>query len=398
MPSRGAFRKCISMGSLISEAAQRQDSAANSAEIRTVVSYSAPYNYYYDRYQAYYAAGIQHVVSRQSGSFSQVSLARFPGLQRQMRRLRSSYRVSRILGDQHFILRSLDGFARALGGPIGDDFHPLVGRYRFSTRSGGEVKVCVDSADAGEISSPKLLNWSDLYFKTNYWSGRDYPAKISPLYNGNPLVLSKRKELQELRGRVPTWDLCFVVRVWGGQNEIEGIEHNLRLIEAVNRLDCRKFVLAYLVAGDVAAHRKRLESQGIACTTVPMKLAHLWDVASRSNLNILRLGMHGCVPWRMTDMLAMGACPVLDQRPNTTWSNPLGERRNFLNLSADLTEGKQTASEAAYSAIPELLADFLNDEAMIRAIREENARYFDQCVCPEEVGRQICEKVLAVSQ
>ena len=183
------------------------------------------------------------------------------------------------------------------------------------------------------------------------------------------------------------------MRVWGGANELDGIEHNLRLIESINRAKCRKFVLAYLVAGNIEDYRRRLDAQNISWTTRPMPLSELWSVAAQSRLNIVRLGMHGCIPWRMTDILAMGGCPVLDQPPNTTWSPALLENEHFLSLASAIMPDKYVSSEAAYEAIPDKLEQFIAKNSLIQSIRSRNATYYDNCVCPQAIGQQICQAV-----
>lgn len=386
----------VTISQTISEAMATNTADDKSAPVlREVVAHGAPYDYCHDRYQAYYAEGIRQYVEAHGGRFLTVNLTRFPNVQRRLRRLRSSHRLNRMLSNGKGVLRGIDALARAVGGSPGAGFHPLVGRYLFRFDNGRELKVCVDAADAGAIASDELLDWCDVYFKTNYWIGHQYPPAVVPLYNGNPLVVAKRESLLELRRSDVRWDVCFVVRVWGGDDEVGGIEHNLRLLEAVNRVKCRKFLLAYLVSGDLKQQMKRLQAQSIPYTTEPMRLAELWHTSACSRLSILRLGMHGCLPWRMTDVLAMGACPVLDQRPNTTWSPPFVEGENFLNLNAAIEPGSNLAADSAYEAIPAKLETFLETKTVANAIRARNATYFDECVSPEATGRQICQAVLA---
>lgn len=374
-----------------------RSAARGRCDIREVVSFSAPYDYCHDRYQAYYGAGIRQFVERQGGALSTVHLARFPHVQRRLRRIRSSYRLGRVPGHGLFF-RAVDGLARVLGGPPPLGFHPLVGRYVFRMGDGPERKVCIDASDSGAISSAGLLDWAHIYFKTNFWKARAYPEKVLPLYNGNPLVLPAQDSLRRLRGQPARWDLCCIVRVWGGANEIDGIEHNLRLIESVNRVKCRKFVLAYLVAGDVGDHARRLGAQNIPFTTEPMPLPELWSVAAQSRLNLVRLGMHGCVPWRMTDLLAMGGCPVLDRAPNTTWRPAFVENEHFLSAAVDLLPEGHLSSDAAYEALPDRLEEWIADDARIQSVRERNAAYYDNGVSSQAIGQQICEAVLTFAQ
>ena len=186
-----------------------------------------------------------------------------------------------------------------------------MGQYTFRFTSGREINVSIDSSDSGEDPNPSLLAESDIYFKTNYWIGRDYDHKTVPMYNCNPLVLRHLGLLREMRPRPARYDLCLVVRVWGGRDEVEGVEHCVRLLEAVTRAPGRKYLLAYLVAGDTKALAARLSKLGIRSTTTPVPLKDLWSIAAQSLINIIRLGMHHCVPWRMCDLLALGGVPGL---------------------------------------------------------------------------------------
>ena len=138
------------------------------------------------------------------------------------------------------------------------------------------------------------------------------------------------------------------------------MEHNLRFLEAVARFPGRKYLLACLVVGDIEATKRRLESQGISCTTGRVPLLELWRICSESRINIIRLGVEDCIPWRMTDLLAMGACPVLDQRPFTIWPQPLQEGdSHYLSLEAHTPVDRATADDSAYQSIPSRLDSIL---------------------------------------
>src|SRR5581483_4256605 len=186
----------------------------------------------------------------------------------------------------------------------------VVGKYVLR-KDGAEIKFCIDASDPGDIQQTDLLEWSDLYFKTNYWPNRKYPSKVVPLANVNPLVLSRRGELRALRTQAAEWDLLAFFRVWGN------VEHNLALFESLARLKCRTKLLAYLISANPTAESSRLEKAGVPWTTNPLPLNTVWDWAARSRLNLVRHGVDDCVPWRLTEILAMGHCPVLDYPVNT---------------------------------------------------------------------------------
>jgi hypothetical protein len=372
-------------------------SLRGSAGVVSVETCISPYDYSHDRYQAYYREGLRRYLSQRGERLRVRSIPRFPKVLTLLRAARNSSRLRRAFGPLAPRLHSsLDRFAATLGGkrpaPSGF-FHPLVGQYQFRF-DGVQARICLDASDSGDICSPELLEQSDLYLKTNYWKARRYDSRVIPFYNGNPLILPHIGRLRSMRPRPAEFDFCFVVRVWGGRDEVEGVEHNIRLLEAAARAPGRKFLLAYLVAGDTAALGERLRKQGITCSTTPLRLKELWRIAAASRLNIIRLGMHACVPWRMTDMLALGACPVLDQPPLTVWPEPLREGVHFLQLGALATPGACIADERAYSDIPARLEQVLADDRLVREIRANAADYFDRHLAPEAVGRCFLEIVL----
>lgn len=360
-----------------------------------------PYDYYYDRYQAYYRHGIQRALRETQAVVNDYSLSRFPRLVRSLRRARHSFTLQQWLGKvQPIVGPAIDHLASAIGGQLRTPagfFHDLVGQYVFRMADGSVKNACIDARDAGDVGSEDLLKWSDIYFKTNFWPTRNYHRKVIPLYNGNPLLIDQLSRLRSLRNVQPSYDICFIVRVWGGADEISGVEHNIRLLEAVAKCDCRKYLLAYLVAGDVSGMARRLERQGIPWRRAPLKPAELWNISARSRLNVIRLGMHLCMPWRMADLLAMGSCPVLDQPPKSKWPVPLRQYENFLSMGAVPEPDSFVASDQAYAAIPDLLREFLSDEDRLRKIRENNCRYFDRNLAPDAVGKYICARVLETS-
>jgi hypothetical protein len=366
-------------------------------EILAIEALTSPYDHHFDLFQAYYRRGILTEIANTKVVLNDCSLSSFPRALRLLRRVRHSFKLQWFLA--YFGCnagRALDRIAAAIGGqnksPSGL-FHSLVGQYVFHLANGTVKKVCIDAHDSGEISSFDLLDWSDVYFKTNFWNSREYDRRVLPLCNGNPLLLGHLNHLRSLRTTKPAYDLCFILRVWGGSNEVAGVEHNLRLLEQVAKCDCRKFIVAYLVAGDIPKIAARLDRQGIPWRLGPIKIAELWKISASSRLNMIRLGLHSCVPWRMADLLAMGACPVLDQSPKSLWPAPLIEREHFLNLRAEPDTGTCVAGDYKYAAIPDLIEAYLSDENNLKRIRENNGRYFDCNLTPASVGRYICARV-----
>jgi hypothetical protein len=255
------------------------------------------------------------------------------------------------------------------------------------------VRVTVDSADDGRHVDEQVLRWSDLYLKTNYWPSLQYSPKVQPFVNADPLVIPQLDQFRRYRKAAKEHDVCMVVRIWGGKDEVEGVEHNLRLIEAVARARCTKFLYAFLVAGDVAASARRLERQGIPCGPHPIPPADLWRITAASRLNVIRLGMHYCVPWRVTGALAIGSGIVLDRAPLTRWPEPLADGGNFVALGTETGTDQPLAPDAQYARIPGLVEGWLGDADLAARLGRNNADYYDRFVDPEKVGEHLAAAV-----
>lgn len=275
----------------------------------------------------------------------------------------------------------LDGFASLFGvSPRGN----AVGQYTY-TGPAGQVKFCIDAEDSGDLAHPDLLEWSDLYFKTNYWPARTYPSKVRPLANVNPLVLWRSAELRALRNVEPEWDVFGFFRIWGR------IDHNLALFEALACLKCRTKLIGYIISADYKGEAARLEKAGISWIRHPMPLSELWQTAAKSRLNIVRHGVEDCIPWRMTDMLAMGHCPVLDYSARTEWHVPLIEDVHYLSLGVHPEEGL-SPEESAHRVV-ERVEGWLAHKGLIDEIARNAGKYFDENLTREKLGQYIVEQV-----
>ena len=342
-----------------------------------------PYNRTHDRYQAYYREALAAYCSSQGIPFHETG----PRLRKQLRFLHRVRASGKLIGHP-LGRRSIDVLARLMGARAGREH--AMGAYVFHW-DGAAVNVAIDAFDSGELQSDELLNWCGIYFKTNYWPTRQYPAKVLPMANLNPDVLPHLSYLTEARKADKEWDLCAFFRVWGGSDEVEGIEHNLALFEALARVKCRKYLLASLVSGDVRTTAARLEKAGVPWTTAWIPRSEVWRIASRSRLNVVRHGMHECIPWRMTDILAMGGCPVLDYAATTRWHVPLEENVHYLNLGAQYDPSR--TAEFARDEVAGRVEAWLADANGLRRIGESTARYFDEHLTPERLGAYMMERV-----
>ena len=355
-----------------------------------VEAFVEPYTATQDIYQSYYRNSIAAFCRRERIPFSEIG-SRFPDSLRFLRRVRDSPRARPLMFGRLGIA-ILDRLA-GLFGADRENPDSAVGCYIFH-RADGAVRVCIDAQDSAPVRRPDLLEWSDLYLKTNFWPSRPYPAKVVPLANLNPVVLPMQERLKGLRHSLKTLDLFAYFRVWGGSDELGGVHHNLLLLEALAHVPCRKRLLAYLVSGNIGDTAARLEKAGIPWTTRWMPRDELWRVAASSRLNIVRHGMHQCIPWRMTDLLAMGACPVLDYAATTRWHVPLVEGEHYLNLQVPYRPDE--GAEVDAGALVGRVLNWLSSADLLTQISRNTARYFDEVLSPEAFGRHIALTAAAV--
>ena len=361
---------------------------------RSVLAQTFPYDQWHDRYQEYYQTGLRQYLASQGVTLRLSSRSQFPAFLKVLRRVRDAPTLRRMLRSRAgAITEYLDWMAHRSGARQ-SPAAPLVGEYFFCLDALHTTNACIDTHDSGSVTAPALLERCDVYLKTNYWKGYAYNPRVRPFYNCNPVVLPHINKLQAMRAVPPAFDLCFVVRVWGGPTGMEGIEHCLRLLEAVAKVKAKKFLLAELLVGDTDAQAQRLRQSGIPTTTGRLGLGELWQVMARSRLNLTRLGTHHCMSWRMTDHLALGACTVLDQHPKTIWPVPLVPQRHYVSLNAATSNDHPVAHDSAYAAIPALLEELLSQADLVAEMRRCSAEYFDGHMHPVEIGRQLHQVLL----
>jgi len=353
--------------------------------LKGITANSYPYHYNHDLYQEYYWNSLEAVCRSRGLAFTKDSNVQFPAFFRNLRRIRHSYKLGRTLRGPLLpaILDAIAGIASQ--GKTGASVPP-VGLYVFNFDDFGDAPVCIDSRDTHEISD-EYAKSCVIYFKTNFWPTTDYPPHVVPLPNMNPLVGRDVDLFRKLRTASFTWDLFAFVRLWGGTNQVDGIDHNIRLLHELSKVPCKSLILAYLVSGDIASQKAKLDSLGIPWTTRPMTPRELWKIASESRLNLVRMGMHQCTPWRLIDVLAMGRIPVLDYQPLSAWPAPLIEGRTFLNL--DFGPG----DEVPRRSFSEIVSEWLSDARMLSSICSRNADYFDECLAFDGLGESIVRKV-----
>jgi hypothetical protein len=353
-----------------------------------------PYDRWYSMFQEYYAEGLRTYVEGCGGRFERIGMTRWPSVLAPLRRIRYAQPLQRLYARAPWVPRAVDRAAGWLSGELRSPsraFHPCVGQYLVQDGDGRRHRVCIDSCDYGNLPREELVAWSEVYFKTNFWPSRSYPDRVLPMVNCSPQVLPRLESLRALRTTAKEFDVCFLVRAWGGRDGLEGVEHNLRLAEAVARLGTRTFVHAYLVSGDVEAQARRLERAGVAWSRHPMSMEAYWSIAARSRLCVVRLGMHDCIPWGLTGAFAIGACPVLDRKPLTLWPEPLQPGVHFLDLGIDTPADQRVGDPAAYGAVPGRLERWLQQDGLVQGIAARTAQYFDRALHPTRVGAHVFE-------
>ena len=347
-----------------------------------------PYNRTHDRYQVYYRTALASYCASRGIGFAETG-SRFPKQLRFLYRLRESSAFQKVLPGAAG-RRTVDTMARMLGAKCGPE-HAL-GSYAIHVKD-AEIKLAIDAFDSGDVQGAELLQWCDVYFKTNLWPARAYSGKVQSLPNISPHVLDEIPKLPHLRTVPKEWDVFGLFRVWGGTDELEGVEHNLAIFEALAALKCKKKLLAYLVTGDTRKQAERLEKVGVECTTKWTPVEEVWEMSARARINIVRHGMHQCMPWRMSEMVAMGACPALDYSPTTRWPEPLKEKVHYLNLDIPYVPGSRSPFDR--QALVDRVQAWLAEKDLLEEIGRETSTYFDRHMMPEKLGEHIIRQAAA---
>jgi hypothetical protein len=283
--------------------------------------------------------------------------------------------------------------AGSLDQPTTENTSGHIGRFIF--RSGQTtVKFAIDARDSHPIRDEQILDWSDVYFKANKWPSVEYDAKVLPIVNGNGFLTERHlRQLRRLRGRVKNIDLVFISNVWGGR------EHNVRLFEELAKLDCRKELLAIFPPDsddeETTRFTARLESQGIPWSTQPIAADVLWDKLARARLVMLRPGKHVCIPWRMIDLLCMGACVVFDAPPVQRWPSPLVSGVHYADCGIVRPLDGTAVADTEYAKVKPTIEDLLARPAQMEALRAAAGRYFDDHAAPARIAQYVISTLLA---
>ena len=270
-----------------------------------------------------------------------------------------------------------------------------VGQYILKFSENGKIiKFSIDTQDDHTIKSKEILEWSDIYFKSNKWDSIAYPKKVLPIINGNGILSNKRinyiKSLRIMKKR--KFDLVFISRVWGGR------EHSIRLFENISKIKCSKYLLAIFTDFDktqamTKEYYNRLDKAGVPWTDKTLRIKRLWNYIANARISIIRAGKHLCIPWRMLDQLCIGTCFICDSDPFPKWPNPLQPNINYISLGIRRPKDGSEGPLEDYQKIPEIVNSILNNDNLQERIRQNNINYFEEYASPLKVGEYIINEV-----
>ncbi len=288
------------------------------------------------------------------------------------------------------------------GASTGDPGPPV--RYRIRDRHGRLTRVVIDAFDTRALCFPEALDWCDVYYKLNYWPGMSHPARVRPLMNLNAKLTGDHlHRLRGLRDASRSTGLLYWSRLWephengpySSDQRRNVVEHQLRTFEALARVPGSTDLLAVVPRRsslfDPAAITRRLSAAGVRVQHDwgAIDTAALWRALASARVVAVRPGFHLCVSWRMTDLLAMGACILCEDAPRPIWHRPLIAGQHFANggcgLSPDLAlPGRQDYEHLTYRA-----GTLLGDDADQRRLRRNAADYFDANCTPARIGEYL---------
>lgn len=283
-----------------------------------------------------------------------------------------------------------------------------VGRYRFTHRQTGRVvKVAIDCADGRDPRDPEALAWSDLYFKSNTWPCTAYPRKVLPFAIGNGMLNQADLDmLATMRTSGKTSDLMYWSKFWEipGEPEVSAnvIEHQIRLYEALARVRCERRNLLAVLNGNLRhypMHRliERLEEAGVPWQSgwSGIESRRFWQSHAQARVVFYRTGNHLCYSWRITGLLAMGACLVFDGSHYPQWYRPLEAGLHYIDGECRLGRNYELPDEQSYARLTGIVSRALADRATISRIAGENVRYFNEYGSPGRLAEYLLDHVRA---
>jgi len=329
-------------------------------------------------YQRYYLIGLE--------KYAKIKLSTEPNISRPVPGIKNKLKV--LFRTQKFFRKFGKLIGRTL---IKPDQYPC--RLKLSTLK-GERKFVIDPRDVSSMLDNETLEWSEIYFKSNKWKTKSYPQKVHPIVNGNGILTeSKINFLKSLREKSKSIDISHISRVWEGGEEAE---HNVKIFESLSKLSCSKDLTAIFMPRSQFRDKEkydgywsRLEKAGVVCTDRHLAPHVLWEKLARTKLVFSRPGRYLCIPWRMVDLLCLGACIVNDSAPFPVWPIPLEKGINYLDC-----EIANSPNDDPYLKLPSIIEYFLREASLIKKIRQNNIRYFEEHASPDSVAKYILKTLL----
>ncbi|MFY8214996.1 MAG: hypothetical protein ACOVMP_00165 [Chthoniobacterales bacterium] len=270
----------------------------------------------------------------------------------------------------------------------------------FEVEIGGKTTRCVyDANDIYYKIPPRLLDWCDLYFKSNYQesylhSGQrvagDYwdalpildalipePVDVSQAFKFRRANFSMELHASMLRNRwyfyqmQGRWlksavaskphDVFFLGRYWA-----ETRAASLALMDHVCKSGRR-------VAGGIVEAKDPVPESYRSRIHKAVGLADWCRMASSAKVPVITRGLQGCIGFKPLNLLMIGA-PIFANRLMSNLRTPLVEDVNYVVVAddfSDLNEKLETTSDACLRAMGEANFKHWNDVASPLA----NARY-----------------------
>ncbi len=127
------------------------------------------------------------------------------------------------------------------------------------------------------------------------------------------------------------------------------------MFEALAALPYKKQLVAIFVEGaaekkETEAAVQRLQKVGVSCTFDLMPAQDLWEQVAAARVVMLRAGKYLCIPWRMIDLLCLGACIVTDADFEPQWPVPLVEGEHYISGGIERPADTSAADRAEYAA------------------------------------------------
>ena len=160
-----------------------------------------------------------------------------------------------------------------------------LGRYILRSDS-DDVRFAIDTHDSIDVWSREALAWSDVYFNASMKPGFEYSPKVAPIVLGSGNMSAEDiAALKDMRDTPKDIDVSYVWLMRAG------IEHNVRILEQLSQLECRKDLLAIFIwIGDKhEEYVRRLDAVGVAHTEVQLPTTlDLWRRLARSKVVVVR--------------------------------------------------------------------------------------------------------------